>query len=116
MKLSGDLVYLDGFGKSIVIINSPDIAYELFEKRSSLYSDRFALPMINDLYVCLLPATLGGPDWCRMGWDWLTTFKPYGEGWRNHRKMIHAKFHPRAATEYQPIQLKHARFTALSFF
>ena len=47
----GDLVYLKVFGQSIVVINSPVVANELFEKRSSIYSDRSDLPMMNDLYV-----------------------------------------------------------------
>ena len=47
----GDLVYLKVFGQSIVIINSPVVANELFEKRSSIYSDRSEFPMLNDLYV-----------------------------------------------------------------
>ena len=47
----GDLVYLNIFGQSIVVINSPMVASELFEKRSSIYSDRSEFPMLNDLYV-----------------------------------------------------------------
>ena len=47
----GDLVYLNVFGLSIVVINSPVVAFELFEKRSSIYSDRRGLPMLKDLYV-----------------------------------------------------------------
>jgi hypothetical protein len=49
--LRGDLVYLKVFGQSILVINSTDVAYELFEKRSSIYSDRTELPMLKDLYV-----------------------------------------------------------------
>ena len=47
----GDMVYLKVFGTSIVVINSHAIAFDLFEKRSSIYSDRCEFPMINDLYV-----------------------------------------------------------------
>jgi len=35
----------------MVVVNSADVAYELFEKRSSIYSDRSEFPMLNDLLV-----------------------------------------------------------------
>ncbi|KAF8525402.1 cytochrome P450, partial [Gautieria morchelliformis] len=92
-KQYGDLVYLNVLGQSIVIISSPDIAYELFEKRSSIYSDRYKFEMAAEL----------------MGWDWLVTFMPYGEKWRRHRRTIHQHFHPDAATRYEPVQLRHTR-------
>ena len=34
-----------------MVVNSPVVASELFEKRSSIYSDRSELPMLKDLYV-----------------------------------------------------------------
>ena len=95
----------------MVVINSPDIAYELLEKRSSIYSDRADLPMVKELCVCLLLVNHVDPDRCRMGWDWLTTFIHYGEQWRRHRRTINQKFHAHGVTEYQPVQLKHSRFT-----
>ena len=51
LQYIGDLVYLNVFGLSIVVVNSPVVASELFEKRSSIYSDRIELPMVKDLYV-----------------------------------------------------------------
>ena len=51
LQYIGDLVYLNIFGQSIVVINSSAVAFELFEKRSSIYSDRPECPMLNDLYV-----------------------------------------------------------------
>ncbi|KAF8512772.1 cytochrome P450 [Gautieria morchelliformis] len=89
----GDLVYLNILGQSMVIISSAHVAYELFEKRSTIYSDRFRFPVASKL----------------MGLDWIVTFMPYGDKWRRHRRVIHQKFHPAAATEYQPVQLRHTR-------
>ncbi|KAF8493347.1 cytochrome P450 [Gautieria morchelliformis] len=77
----------------MAVVSSTDVAYELFEKRSSIYSDRGDGPMIKDL----------------IGFDWSVALMSYGERWRRHRKVIHEKFHPVAAAEYKPIQLKHAR-------
>jgi hypothetical protein len=49
--LTGDLVYIKVFGQGMVFVNSAEVAYELFEKASSIYSDRSESPMLNDLCV-----------------------------------------------------------------
>jgi hypothetical protein len=48
--LSGDLVYLNVLGTSLLYVNSAEMAYELFDKRSAIYSDRPTIPML-ELYV-----------------------------------------------------------------
>jgi hypothetical protein len=35
----------------MIIVNTAELAYNLFEKRSSIYSDRCDFPMVKDLYV-----------------------------------------------------------------
>lgn len=49
----GDIIYLDLLGHDIVVLNSPQVALELLDKRSSIYSDRFCPLMFQDksLYV-----------------------------------------------------------------
>ncbi len=47
--VEGGLIYLQSLGKSIVMINSYDIAIELLEKRSLNYSDRPHSVMLNEL-------------------------------------------------------------------
>lgn len=49
--LTGDLVYVKVFGQGMVFVNSAEVAYDMFEKASSIYSDRSEFPMLNDLYV-----------------------------------------------------------------
>ena len=49
--LTGDLVYIKLFGQGMVVVNSAEVAYDMFEKNSSIYSDRCEFPMLNDLYV-----------------------------------------------------------------
>lgn len=39
----GDLIYLQIFGKPMMLINSAKVAHDLLEKRSSNYSDRWFL-------------------------------------------------------------------------
>ncbi|KAH7890379.1 cytochrome P450 [Phlebopus sp. FC_14] len=88
----GDLVYANVMGRHLLFVNSPQVANDLFEKRSVNYSDRSELPMINDL----------------MGWDWSFGHMPYGERWKKHRKMFERQFRPAVAPTYWPIQRKEA--------
>ncbi|KIJ32959.1 hypothetical protein M422DRAFT_183844, partial [Sphaerobolus stellatus SS14] len=93
-KEYGEIVYVNVLGTPMVFINSRRLAYEVFEKRSSLYSDRMAsLPMLREL----------------MGFDWSMAFHRYGVRWRRHRRAMHEKFHPAAVEGYKPVQLKHTR-------
>lgn len=48
-KLSGDLVSFGGLGIRVVIVNSAKIAADLFEHRSTIYSDRLEKVMLNEL-------------------------------------------------------------------
>ena len=45
----GDLVHIKTLGQHIVVVNSLDIASELFGKRSSIYSDRPTFVMMDEL-------------------------------------------------------------------
>lgn len=44
-----------------------------------------------------------------MGCDWHFVFMGYGDGWRERRRIFHQYFHPNAALQYRPIELKGAR-------
>jgi hypothetical protein len=46
-----DLVHFEVFGQHMMIVNSRELARELFEKRSLIYSDRPQVPMID---LCVL--------------------------------------------------------------
>ncbi|KIJ28821.1 hypothetical protein M422DRAFT_189274 [Sphaerobolus stellatus SS14] len=92
-KESPFIFYLDVFGTPLVFLNSRRMVHELFERRSSNYSDRTTFPMVVDL----------------MGFGWAMGFQRYGEWWRRHRRAMHNKFHPSAAEAYKSIQIKHTR-------
>ncbi|KAF8592280.1 cytochrome P450 [Ramaria rubella] len=91
-KEYGDLVYIKVLNQPIVFVNSAAVALDLFDRRASLYNDRFDFPMLGDL----------------MGFNWNFVLLRYGDKWRRHRRTFHQKFHPTAATAYYPIQTKHA--------
>ncbi|KAF8512830.1 cytochrome P450 [Hysterangium stoloniferum] len=42
----GDIIHVEGLGTHIIYLNSSAAAWDLFEKRSSLYSDRLEFPMM----------------------------------------------------------------------
>jgi hypothetical protein len=50
-EFAGDMVYFKVLGQSFLVLGSLETIYDLFEKRSSNYSDRGRLPMLNELYV-----------------------------------------------------------------
>jgi hypothetical protein len=48
-----DILYMKVLGTSMVVINSVDIAMELLERRSAIYSDRVHSVVLDDLYVMI---------------------------------------------------------------
>ena len=49
MEIVGEVMYLDGAGKPIVVCNSLKSAFELLERRSANYSDRPRLFMAQEI-------------------------------------------------------------------
>ncbi|EGO21511.1 hypothetical protein SERLADRAFT_440764 [Serpula lacrymans var. lacrymans S7.9] len=87
-KTYGPLVYSRLFNKDVIVINSERIAKDILDRRSSVFSDRPTL-ITMDLF----------------GWSWNVTFMPYGERWRQCRRLFHQTFRPEAALTYRPVQM-----------
>ncbi|KAJ3518742.1 hypothetical protein NMY22_g13528 [Coprinellus aureogranulatus] len=85
-QYGSDVIYLNILGTDIVVLNSLAACRELLEKRSAIYSSRPNMPMMNDL----------------IGFDWNFAFKPYGEGWRERRKLFIRAVGLSNAKKYQP--------------
>ena len=49
----GDVVYIHVLGQSLVFINSAEAAFDLLDKRGSIYSDKPSLVMAGELWVPL---------------------------------------------------------------
>lgn len=90
-KTYGDIIYTRALNMEIIVLNSEEVADELLEKRSRIYSDR---PYIatSDLF----------------GWEWATSIARYGERFRIHRRLYHQVFRSEAAVAYRPRQLRKA--------
>ncbi|KAJ3560787.1 hypothetical protein NP233_g10605 [Leucocoprinus birnbaumii] len=89
-KFDTDILHIPVMGTNIIVLGSHEAVFELMEKRSSIYSDRARMPMINEL----------------MKWSFNVGFMPYGEHWRKHRRFMHELLHPAAATRFYPHELK----------
>ncbi|KAF8074619.1 cytochrome P450 [Lyophyllum atratum] len=91
-KTYGDVVHLKVLGKSLIILNSVQIAIDLLDKRSHKYSDRPHLPITNL-------------------WDIGDTLVAlqYGEEWRVQRKLVQQYFRQEKRKDHRPIQLREAR-------
>ncbi|KAJ6477341.1 cytochrome P450 [Mycena vitilis] len=85
----GDIVHASAFGNHVIIISASKIAAELFERRARIYSDRPPIPMVP-----------------LIGWDFDFTFLPYGEKWRQYRRLFHKHFHRDAIVAHRPTQMK----------
>ncbi|KAF4580656.1 hypothetical protein EYR40_003054 [Pleurotus pulmonarius] len=89
-----DIIHLNVAGSIIVVVDTSEAAYELFDKRSSIYSSRPRFVMLNEL----------------MGWSWLFAVMEYGKSWKQHRTLFQREFHPNVATPlFQPQVTKHTR-------
>ncbi|KAL4062926.1 cytochrome P450 [Scleroderma citrinum] len=88
-KKHGGIIYSKLLGMDFIVINSEKVALELLEQRSAIYSDR----------PYLVPLKL-------FGLDFNTATMPYGDTWRQHRRMFHFAFNREASKKYSSIQIK----------
>ena len=100
------MIYFNVLGQHFLILSSLERTNDLFEKRSSNYSDRPRLPMLVELYVS--DSSHHKPyekKFCfRMGWDFNFGLVSYGMWWRRHRKSFHQHLNINVVSKYQPIQ------------
>ncbi|KAF9044254.1 cytochrome P450 [Panaeolus papilionaceus] len=92
-KVYGDMVYFEVLGQPFIVLGSLEKTNDLFEKRSSNYSDRMRMPMVLEL----------------MHWDYNMALLPYGQWWRRHRRAFHEHFHPGVVAKHQPVQIYETR-------
>ncbi|KAH9952447.1 cytochrome P450 [Russula dissimulans] len=84
----GDIVSVKILGQVIVILNSPKTAKDLLEKRGNIYSDRHLMPFYQ-----------------MMEWEWFHPTTPYGDYWREGRKLLDRSLRASAVVQYRPMQL-----------
>ncbi|PPQ77485.1 LOW QUALITY PROTEIN: hypothetical protein CVT25_011355 [Psilocybe cyanescens] len=88
----GDIIHFRVLQQHMIILNSLEVAKDLLEKRSNIYSDRPNLTMIDI-----------------MDWEFNTGLKHYGAQWRADRRVFQDLFNPSALLSYRPIQTEKIR-------
>ncbi|PPQ81783.1 hypothetical protein CVT25_013670 [Psilocybe cyanescens] len=86
-KYNSPIVHAESLGNHVVVLNRLEDAIELLEQRAKLYSDRPSLPIFP-----------------LMGWDFNVALMPYGDAWRQHRRLCQQNFNPQAVRKYEPLQ------------
>ncbi|KAI0085085.1 cytochrome P450 [Irpex rosettiformis] len=89
-KTYGSIMFLRALTTPIVIVSSADIAFDLMDKRSAIYSSKPA-SVVDEM----------------IGWDFALSLMPYGQRWRNIRKKTHEHFHQMVTPNYHSKQMKH---------
>ncbi|KAG2110358.1 cytochrome P450 [Suillus discolor] len=84
----GDIIYARLPNKPILVVNSEEVAKDLFEERSSIYSDRTLTKHIASFAS-----------------DFNVGFMPYGDRWRLHRRILHQAFRQVETPTYHAILL-----------
>ncbi|KAF5359346.1 hypothetical protein D9756_003621 [Leucocoprinus leucothites] len=92
-KLYGDIVYFKVLGQPFLLLGSSVTTSNIFEKRSSNYSDRARMPMLCEL----------------MGWDWSFALMPYGPRWKHYRRIFHEHFQQNVVHKYNNIHVDATR-------
>jgi len=85
----GDIVYCNLFGTKTVILSTEEVARELLDKRSKIYSDRAGFEAVADYGAMLSSGVI-----------------PYGPTWRLHRRLYNDFLRPAAIPSFHPCQLE----------
>ncbi|KAH8116168.1 cytochrome P450 [Phellopilus nigrolimitatus] len=91
----GDIVGIKTMGQPVLILSSAQATFDLLETRGNIYSNRPRAVMAGEL----------------VGWNRGLGYAPYGERFKEFRRMFHQTMGPRSVQDLIPIQEKeNARF------
>ncbi|CAE6411312.1 unnamed protein product [Rhizoctonia solani] len=94
-QLKSDIVFLNILGQKLVVLSSAELASDILEKRSALYSDRPQIPMVTDPGL--------------MDWSGLATIIGYNDLWRHYRRLMNNWLNTRAVNQFNGLQERQAR-------
>ncbi|PPQ96376.1 hypothetical protein CVT26_004978 [Gymnopilus dilepis] len=94
-ELGSDIIHLQAFGRDLIVLNSLKVATDLLDRKSLIYSGRPHLTMTNEL----------------MGWNWFFSSMPYGNAWKERRRLFLQYFSNRNKHLYQSRQTHFIRKT-----
>ncbi|EIW84448.1 cytochrome P450 [Coniophora puteana RWD-64-598 SS2] len=88
----GDIVYCPTFGQDTIVVNSEEMAQDLFDKRSSNYSDRMDASILTKYF----------------GMGHHTAIMRHNDVWREHRRVMQQGLRREPVKVYLPVQLRRA--------
>ncbi|KAJ7600409.1 cytochrome P450 [Mycena floridula] len=91
-KTYGDVMYFGSFGLKLVILSSMEVANDLLDRRSAIYSCRTQTTLLKLMEMPPSLPTL-----------------PYGKGFAKQRRLFHQYLNRQTSDLYFPIQLREAR-------
>ncbi|KAG2149337.1 cytochrome P450 [Suillus clintonianus] len=94
----GDIVYARLLNKPVIVINSEEVAKDLFERRSAIYSDK--------------PQSIVYESFAS---DFNAGLMPHGDRWRLHRRIFHQAFRQTETPTYHAVQIRCAHKMLFSF-
>jgi len=89
-RYKSDLVSVRVLGQLSIVINTEEAAQELLARRAHIYSDKPNLTMFEI-----------------EEWDWSVALMPYGDRWRNRRRLLHQNLNSTVIKAYLPAQRIH---------
>lgn len=111
-------------GKPIIVLNSYQVARDLLEKRSSIYSSRPRMVMLGELYVypyfpesyrrTSATLTLFSRTNPRMGWGDVLSHQRVGPRFKKHRRIIQDQFSTKQISQYMHVQRKEVYATLVN--
>ncbi|KAF5388377.1 hypothetical protein D9615_000792 [Tricholomella constricta] len=87
-KTYGDLIFFHGLGTTVLVVNSVEAIKDLLDKRAHNYSHRPVFTVVGEL----------------MGLEKGMPLQPYGDGWREQRKVAHTALSLTAVKQYHKLQ------------
>ncbi|EIN11993.1 cytochrome P450 [Punctularia strigosozonata HHB-11173 SS5] len=88
----GPIIHLNIAGQSVIVVNSHEVATDLFDRRHQIYSDRPRNIVASEI----------------MSGGIMIVFTPYGDLWRRMRRAAHEGLGKRAVATMNTIQTREA--------
>ncbi|KAG8738229.1 hypothetical protein FRC10_007133 [Ceratobasidium sp. 414] len=94
-EIGSDIITLKFFGTTIIVLNTAQPAFDLFEKRSAIYSNRVCPPALGESSL--------------MNWGNFVSFVGYTDLWKKYRRMMHIWLNKQAVPAFHSSQQHQAR-------
>ncbi|OJT14150.1 O-methylsterigmatocystin oxidoreductase [Trametes pubescens] len=91
-QYDSDIIRINAMGMNIIVANSLEVANDLLDKRSAIYSDRPRMVMLCELSGF-------GPG---------LAFVPYNNFWKDQRRMARQEFHSTPVKRFRPVEVRSA--------